>query len=254
MKSVPWLVLLSFLLSSLAGAQSSPASSAPNPGDSTSGSTVANVTPLTNGTVLSTELSKSLDAKKARANDRIEAKTTMDVLSHGQIIVPRNCKVIGRVIEAKAHSKQSPGSMLRIAFDRLLMKDGREVPLQAAVQAIGRPLQSEFGAATYSGGNDPYNPNSSGMPSASRGNAGQVPSVTGPSPYPSGHPERGGLESTPDPLTISGATVAPLDPTSQGVVGMKGLSLNGSAPVSAISSDSSNVHLDGGTQLILRVQ
>ena len=93
------------------------------------------------GTLLSVELSKSLDAKKAKANDRVEARTATDLLAHGHIVVPRNTKIVGHVTEAKAHSKASPDSTIGITFDRMLLKDGREVPLQLTVQAIARPLQ-----------------------------------------------------------------------------------------------------------------
>ena len=79
------------------------------------------------GTVLSVELSKSLDAKKSKANAKIEAKTATDLLVHGQIVVPRNTKIIGHVTEAKAHSKASPGSLLGITFERMLVKGGREM-------------------------------------------------------------------------------------------------------------------------------
>src|SRR5437899_6010893 len=99
-------------------------------------------TALAAGTVLSVELSKPLDAKKLKVNDKFEARTVMDLLSHGQIIIPRNTKVIGHVTEAKAHSKESPDSVLGITFERAVMKDGRELPLQVAVQAMARPLQT----------------------------------------------------------------------------------------------------------------
>ena len=94
------------------------------------------------GTILSVELSKSLDAKKLKANDKFEARTVIDLLAHGHIVIPRNTKIIGHVTEAKGHTKQSPGAVVGIAFDKALMKDGRELPLQAAVQAVGRPLQT----------------------------------------------------------------------------------------------------------------
>ncbi len=153
---------------------------------------------LAPGTILSVELSKALDAKKLKANDKFEARTAIDLLSHGQIVIPRNTRIIGHVTEAKAHSRQSPGALVGITFDRALMKDGRELPLKAAVQAIARP--------------------------------------------PS------------DPANATSSTVSPLGPTSKGVVGIKGLSLDSSGPASVISSKTDNVRLDGGTQLILRVQ
>ncbi len=100
---------------------------------------------LAPGTLLAVELSKSLDARKTKANDRVEARTASDILAHGRIVVPRNTKIVGHVTEAKAHSKDSPDSKVGVTFDRMLLKDGREVPLQLAVQAIARPLQ--FGSS-----------------------------------------------------------------------------------------------------------
>jgi len=207
---------------------------------------------LAAGMVIPAELSKSLDAKKIKTNDKVEAKTSMDLLSHGQIVIPRNTKIIGHVTESKAHSKQSPGSTVGIAFDRVLMKDGREVPLQAAVQAIGRPLQT----STSFPGDDSMGASAGGLPPAAQGSRGTVSGAASPgSPsYPGGYPSRNGSGTSSDQAGPAGTTVSPLAPTSQGVVGMKGISLNSSGSTSVLSSNSDNVRLESGTQLILRVQ
>lgn len=204
---------------------------------------------LAAGTIISVELSKTLDAKKVKANDKIEARTAMDLLSHGQIIIPRNAKVIGHVTKAKAHSKQSPDSVLGISFDRVLMKDGRELPLQAVVQAIGRPLQISPPVA----GDDSMGSSPAGIPSAAQAQRGTVSGASSPMPpsYPGGYPSRGAGTDQNGPL---GTSVSPLASTSQGVVGMRGLSLNSSGSTSVLSSNTDNVRLDSGSQLILRVQ
>ncbi len=195
------------------------------------------------GTVLSVELSKSLDAKKSKADAKIEARTAIDLLVHGQIVVPRNTKIIGHVTEAKAHSKTSPGSLLGISFDRMRLKGGREVPLQATVQAIARPLQIN------NLGNEPIADMSAGMPGQRSGSAADTTAPSIPPKYPtSAIPEPPGL-NVPNTSTVS-----PLAPTSRGVVGIKGLSLETSGPVSVLTSNTGNVHLDSGTQLMLRVQ
>ena len=75
-----------------------------------------------------------------------------------------------------------------------------------------------------------------------------------PFPSPNGYPPGGGTGLPSDPASAGPSTVSPLGPTSKGVVGIKGLSLDSSGPVSVMSSKTDNVHLDGGTQLILRVQ
>jgi hypothetical protein len=199
------------------------------------------------GTVIPAELSKSVDAKKAKVGDKIEAKVPVDLLSHGKIVIPKNTKIIGHVTEVKAHSKESPDSMVGIAFDRISMKDGREVPIQVAVQAIARPLQSA--ALSSSTASD-----TGGMPSGGTPTYGAGGGMGGARP-----PERvasypGGTSTGTDPSVPQGGTTAPLGPTSQGVVGMKGLSLKASGQASVISSETDNVHLDSGTQLMLRTQ
>ena len=202
---------------------------------------------LASGTLLSVELSKSLDARKSKANDRIEAKTATDLLAHGRIVFPRNTKIIGHVTVAKARSKTSPDSMVGITFDRMLLKDGHEVPLKVAIQAIARPLQ--FGSSPE--GNVPRaDRTANGVPTmpGQRSPMGDASSLGVPSSYP------GDLAPIPDPMGQNSSTVIPLSPTSKGVVGMKGLSLDTSGPVAVLSSNNGNVHLDSGTQLILRVQ
>jgi hypothetical protein len=212
---------------------------------------------LAPGTILSVELSKSLDAKKLKANDKFEARTVMDLLSHGQIVIPRNTRIIGHVTEAKAHSKQSPGAMVGITFDRALMRDGRELPLRAAVQAVARPLQT----APAFPAEDPTGASATGIPSASQSQRGPITgAATGASsagtqfPTPRGYPPDSGAGLPSDPANATGSTVSPLGPTSKGVVGIRGLSLDSSGPTSVISSKTDNVRLDGGTQLILRVR
>ena len=234
-----------------AAAQSTPAPSSAteqgtaSPQDSTAQAQSSSQFPA--GTVIPAELSKSVDAKKAKVGDKIEAKTPVDLLSQGKIVIPKNTKIIGHVTEAKAHSKESPDSMVGIAFDRIAMKDGRDVPIQAAVQAIARPLQSaalSSGAAADTGGMPSGGPPTSG----GGGGMGGARAPERVASYPTGTPT-----GTEVPLS-QGGTVAPLGPTSQGVVGMKGLSLKSSGQASVISSETDNVHLDSGTQLMLRTQ
>ncbi len=203
------------------------------------------------GTVLSVELSKSLDAKKAKPNDKIEARTANDLLAHGHILVPRKTRVIGHVTEAKAHSKASPNSLVGITFDRLLLKDGREVPLQLAVQAVGRPL--DLGPLVESV------PESLADASSMPGKPPPMGSQTPADDAASGSPTPRYPGSIADPASprtagLNRSTVSPLGPTSRGIVGMKGLSLDTSGPVSVLSSNTENVHLDSGAQLILRVE
>jgi hypothetical protein len=205
------------------------------------------------GTVLSVELSKSLDAKKSKLNDKIEAKTASDLLLHGQIALPRNTKIVGHITEVKVHSKSSPGSEIKFTFDHLLLKRGSDLPLQLTVQAIARPLRvPSFG----SGGPDNM-PDTPSMP-------GRVPSMGSQTPVGAAssatinpkYPD----DMTPPPTSAnnsdipSPSTATPLSATTRGVVGIKGLTLNASGPISILTSGEGNVHLESGSQLALRVQ
>lgn len=84
-----------------------------------------------------------------------------------------------------------------------------------------------------------------------RGPIGDASTQGVPAAYP------GDLSPISDPMApnrTSDSTVVPLSPTSKGVIGMKGLSLDTSGPAAVLSSNMGNVHLESGTQLILRVQ
>jgi hypothetical protein len=198
------------------------------------------------GTLLSVELSKSLDARKSKANDRIEARTATDILAHGRIVVRRDTKILGHVTAAKPRTKEAPDSMLGITFDRMQLKSGNEVPLQIVVQAVARPLQPAFGPE----GNMASRPGLSGQ----RVPLGDASTSNAPSAVPPTFP--GDLAVPPDPMAPRNinSTVVPLSPTSHGIVGMKGLSLETTGSEAVLNSNTMNVHLDGGTQLILRIQ
>lgn len=200
------------------------------------------------GVIIPVELSKSVDSKKAKAGDKIEARTAMDLLSQGKVVIPRNTKIVGHVTEAKAHSKESPDAKLGIVFDQVAMKDGRELRLQIVVQAIGRPLRSAVADSSPMGDSSPVPSASTPTGGAMGGSMPRSPERVASVPVPTNS------TSGADPSSRDRSTVAPLGPTSQGVVGMKGISLSASEKASIVSSDTENVHLDSGTQLILRTQ
>ena len=206
------------------------------------------------GVVIPAQLSKSIDAKKAKPGDKVEAKTTMDLLSHGQVVIPRDTKVIGHVTEAKPHSKESPESSVGLSFDRISLKDGRELPMRSSVQAIGRSLNSFASPGGDAAGAAPGAMPSSGAPDTRGtmgGSTGGSSRPNGPGSYPSSSPQQ--LPSGASP-SAAGSAGPVLDAHSQGVIGIKGLQLNSSGQTSVVSSENNNVHLDSGTQLVLRTE
>jgi hypothetical protein len=208
-------------------------------------------------TVIPIELSKSLDAKKLKVGDPVEAKTSADLLNQGQVILARDSKVLGHVTSVKAHTKESADSNIAIAFDHITTKDGHELPLQASIQAVGPPIYSlsATGSPMDSGGmqspNPPMGAGSSGGSSSGGSMGGAHPSMGGasssqPSAYPAGVPGAGS--------SSTGSSAHALSPSSEGVIGLKDLALSASPQASVVSSSSKNVHLDSGTQMLLKIQ
>src|SRR5947209_6966939 len=94
---------------------------------------------LENGSILYAELTKTVDAKKAKVGDPVAAVLVADILAHGKIVVRHDTKLLGHITEAQVHSKDTPESRLGIVFDKVITKDG-EVPFESKLLAI-RPAE-----------------------------------------------------------------------------------------------------------------
>ena len=216
----------------------------------TSAPTAAPANQLPAGTIIPAELAKSIDAKKAKSGDQVIAKTTIDLRSKdGSTVIPKGAKVLGHVTDAKARGKDESGSMVAIAFDKVELKGGRDLQFNGGIQAIGKPEQN---AAAYTGGGSPMS-ESGGVPSGAAAQGGMGGARTGGAMGAPPSAGNSGNGPTDNGVPATGG-VGPLSPASQGVVGIQGLSLQDSAQASVITSSSGNVHLDSGTQLILRAK
>jgi hypothetical protein len=232
-----------FLIPALTAGLLTALSLAQNAAPPNGGSQSQNTVQLAPGTIIRVELAKTIDAKKAKVGDEVIAKTMDDFRSDkNEVLAPRGSKVVGHVAEASPHEHDS-ASMLGIVFDKMIMKNGAEIPLKASIQAIGWP-QSNTAAANQPGGYP-------GSPAPSMGNAGNTPGMPGRGGAAPG--AANGAPSTPEGTDATGG-YGQLTPKDQGVVGMSGVSLSaGAAQDSLVSSPKHNVKLDSGTQMILRV-
>jgi hypothetical protein len=203
------------------------------------------VTTLPSGMALNAQLNSSVDSKKAKVGDKVEARTTEELKYGGKTIVPLGAKLEGHVTEATARSKGDNGSTLSIEFDKAIPKKGEEIALSLAIVAVAPP-QSDVGSGSPGPGSDPM---------ADRGGAAAGGSPMGsprPQAPPSGYP--GGTAGSQNPVEAGGSASA-LPANSRGVYGLKDLKLmeassNGSQKT-VITSDGKNVRLDGGTRLLL---
>jgi hypothetical protein len=240
-----FMVLAAALFASGAAVQAQTSAETPA-ASSTSAQAEAGTGTLPSGTAVNAELNSSMDSKKAKIGDRVEAHTTEDIRYAGKIIVPRGTKLEGHVTEATARAKGDSGSTLAIQFDKAIAKKGEEIPLNVAILAIAAP-QSNF-----SGG-------SPGTGSDSRG-GGSTPTANG-SPMGTSHTPTAtpGTPNIPDAAdgTMGAGGAAQLSAKSRGVYGLGDLKLmvassNGNQ-TTVITSSGKNVRLDGGTRLLLVV-
>jgi hypothetical protein len=227
---------------------------------------------LSSGTAFNATLSSPVDSKKSKPGDAITARTVESVKSEGKTVLPKGTKLVGHVTQASARAKGDTESALAISFDRAILKNGQEVPLNVAIQAmasaqtaasaVGSDLDTAGGAGAYA----------SGSGSSGRGAMGGLVSTAGGATgsVTNSVASAGNLAdstvSTAARTTVgasgaaSGAvgglnSAGQLTSNSQGVFGMNGLNLNaaetGSAQGSLITSAGKNVHLESGTRMLL---
>ncbi len=82
------------------------------------------------GARVNAELTKRIDAKKAKVGDTVEAKTTSAVKLPDGTELPKGTKLVGKVTDVRARSNSDKTSHIAFNLDEALMKDGREVPLK----------------------------------------------------------------------------------------------------------------------------
>src|SRR5258707_3194029 len=109
----------------------------------------ASASRLQSGSTVQAELSKPVDCRKNKPGDEVIAKTTEDVKSDGKVVLPKGSRIVGKVTQAQARGKGQEESQLGIAFDHAILKDGSQMPVSFAIQAVGR---SESAASAAVGG------------------------------------------------------------------------------------------------------
>jgi hypothetical protein len=256
-------------------AQASGSASAASAASAQNGQTNAS---LGSGAAINAELTAPVDSKKAKAGDSVAARTIEAAKSDGKTVIPKGSKLVGHVTQASARAKGDSESALGIVFDKAILKNGEEVPLNVAIQA----LASAQSTAVASGGNDTGimsgagggSPVGSGRTSGG-GAMGGVTSTAGATAGTvtntaanAGNTAGGALNSTVHSAANTAAAgpgaagglnaTGQLMSNSRGVFGMQGVNLSsataGAAQGSVITSAGKNLHLDSGTQMLLVTQ
>lgn len=251
------------------GAQASSSTSASAQAGDSSASLAA-------GTTIDAVLLSLVDARRNKQGDQVVARATKDVKSNGEVVIPKGSKLIGHVTQAKARAKGQSESELGIVFDHAFLKNGQEMPVHVVIQALAAAQTatsaslsdsdlmsstSGMGSATGSGR---ASTSGGGLLSSAGSTVGAAAGAVTNTAGAVGNTVGGAADATANTAASATGAVAGsnatgmLNSSSTGVIGLKGLSLNSQASNATqgalIVSSTRNVHLDSGTQLLLRAE
>jgi len=192
---------------------------------------------LDTGAIIYLELSKTVDAKKAKPGDELRATLLADVLSHGKIVLRQDSKLLGHITEVQAFSKDKPESRLGVTFDRIVGKGGQETVFHSVLLGISPAPRLQVSSMT---GPRTAISTPAGWAPQDRQNPVQraAPTPTPMDPVRSERERIGRGGSAPDmqPTDIDGLTLAPTTDGNRVVVSFR-----------------NNVKLESGVRLSLKV-
>ena len=214
-----------------------PASSAVQEGQAT-GAAQAKPVPAA---AVSAELTKRIDTKSAKPGDAVDARTTMAAKLPDGTELPSGTKLIGKVTNVKAKSKEDKSSHLAFNLDRAVLKGGKEVPVVVIVTSVTGPPEGPPTDAMSAGGGG------SGVPGGSPGAAGTTGSSAPPAASAAMATSSGRSQSS-----MGGVLKTTQDRVPVG--NMPGVMLSATpGTTGTFDSDKDNIALGSGTKLILNV-
>lgn len=190
------------------------------------------------------ELSKTIDAKKAKQGDPVTAKLQKDVQIPDAQNLPRNTVLEGHVDQAQASQNKSDSTVV-VTFDKAKLKDGQELPIKATVVAVSEPalMQQNQGGGAPAGDAMPAGGGGAPVPSGGGGGGPQGGGSAGAAATPPPQPSAGG--AMPEPSAGQ--------PSQQnGKNGVPGVTLESDIhqqSSATFTSKGKNVHVPSGTQM-----
>jgi len=212
---------------------------------------------LASGTTLNAELSVTLDSKKTKTGDAVTAHITEAVKEDGKTVLPKGAKLVGHVTQASARAKGDAESALAIQFEKAVLRNGQEIPVNVWIRAIAAEPRSLYQPGpeqnTMAG-----TPGAGQSPMGSGRSMGGPPAATAPPVAATGG--GGGSANDGDKTVGLGGGLnasGQLASNSRGVFGLDGVQLatdgSNAAKGSLITSSGKTLHLESGTRLLLVV-
>ncbi len=109
------------------------------------------------GTIVPLKMDTYLSSSNSRVGDRFTATVFQDVLVNGYVVIPDNSKVEGHVTGVNESERVSRAGTIAIGFDRLIIRDGRTVPVDGSLTSLNeesRRRLEDIGDEDNVGGGD----------------------------------------------------------------------------------------------------
>ena len=212
------------------------------------------------------ELEGKIDSKSAKTGDSVVIKTTENATTAGGTMIPKGSKIMGHVTDVQAHDKTNPNGKVTLQFDQAELKGGKTIAVRTVIQSVALP--NGEGAANQEDAFGTGAPGAMGGAAAaapnggSGGSGGMAPGAPASARNTPMQTQAGAEAVTPGGYTppAAGTVVAQNGNVSIRTTSVPNVLLAENAngqPFSnasgALLSAKQNVHLDGGTQVVLAV-
>jgi len=210
------------------------------------------------------ELAGKLDSKTAKAGDSVVLKTTANATMPDGIVIPKGSKIVGHVTEAQPHGEDANGRVT-LQFDQAQLKSGQSLPIMSAIQSVapagegadngggGMPMGGASPAPS-SGGSSAGGGSGTGSSGGSNSASRTAPAQSAPSPGMAS--SGGGAQAGPPPGTAvaqNGNVVIRTTSVPGVLVACSASGRPFSNASGALMSAKQDVHLDGGTKVMLAI-
>lgn len=185
-------------------------------------------------------LEKLVHPKKVKVGDEVSARMTAPAKLKDGTELPKGTHIIGKVTEIKLKADKEGPSKLGLLFDRVQLKDGKEVPLIMALVSVAPHWEA--------GGVDPV---AAENQSASAGRVAEMSQAAGRADASAGN------DTLSKGLGIRGAKSVSEDAMHPGVCYLPDTTLASYSmgePGTILQSTKNTVYLDSGTRLLLLAQ
>ena len=200
-----------------------------------------------------------IDTKNAKAGEPVAVKTTEAATTASGVVLPKGSKILGHIVDVQAFNKENANAKVTLQFDQAELKDGKTLPIKSVLASVA-PSAGMIAA----GQSDPFGVGSPGATGASpaggasmgasRGMAPSLPTQT-----------QGSTVAMMNDDTAHNAPQAGAVVSKQGNVVLKTTAMPGvliattangqpfSNAAGALLGVRQNVHLAGGTQMVLEI-